>query len=575
MMNSGAALWNTKWFFWSVFCALVGYSLLGCSLVLGSCSFVDLVLYSDQGVSVSFSVLIDSVSVMFTGVVLIIYGSVVLYSSWYMSDEKFKGRFLWLICAFVAFMLILIFSANLVVLMLGWDGLGLTSFLLVCYYESSSSLRAGMLTVLTNRLGDVMILMAIALASCWGDWLVFNMKESANLISLSFLLVVASMTKSAQMPFSAWLPAAMAAPTPVSSLVHSSTLVTAGVYLMIRCSSFCGLCEEMMTVLKLMSVLTMAVAGLSGSVENDFKKVIALSTLSQLSLMMFSVGQGFVWVSFFHLVNHASLKSLLFLSAGVVIHMNKNCQDLRHLGGCWSSLPISSSMMVVSSMSLVGLPFMSGFYSKDLIVELSLNASLDIWLYLFMLLGVLLTSWYSMRNIYSIVTGLNRPSFSESRFCEPWVVVLSYSLLLGCAIFSGGVLSVKVSGVFFIEFVSPMAHVLLLSAPFLGAFLYVTASNLGSVVWWPSLGSFVLSMMNLVGLSWGPVCFVVFECGKKVSSCLDKGWLEEAGPSGVMKVSSKVSQVSQRLQSQYFVKMLGVGMLLLILFFLGLCGSWM
>jgi len=216
--------------------------------------------------------------------------------------------------------------------------------------------------------------------------------------TVTFLLILAAMTKSAQIPFSAWLPAAMAAPTPVSALVHSSTLVTAGVYLLIRFQELMGVNHFLVWV----AVITLVISGLSANYEFDLKKIIALSTLSQLGIMIIALSLGQSELAFFHLISHAMFKSLLFLCAGFYIHRRIDCQDIRFLRKISGSFPLVNTLFVGCSLSLCGFPFLSGFYSKDLILENCFFNEMNWLILLLLFVGALLTFTYSIRLIYYI-----------------------------------------------------------------------------------------------------------------------------------------------------------------------------
>jgi NADH-ubiquinone oxidoreductase chain 5 len=207
------------------------------------------------------------------------------------------------------------------------------------------------------------------------------------------LVIIAAITKRAQMPFSAWLPAAMAAPTPVSALVHSSTLVTAGIYLLIRFNFLIFYNNFILYV----GVLTMLMAGFSANFESDLKKIIALSTLRQLGLMIIIIGLGHMDLSFFHLITHAIFKSLLFLCAGVFIHAYGEVQDVRFISGILNRMPISSFYFIICSMALCGFPFLSGFYSKDLILEMFIIKDINIIFFGLRILATIFTLSYSLR----------------------------------------------------------------------------------------------------------------------------------------------------------------------------------
>nr|URX53066.1 NADH dehydrogenase subunit 5 [Comatermes perfectus] len=364
--------------------------------------------------SVIMTFLFDWMSLSFMGFVFFISSLVILYSDDYMYGDLNINRFILLVLMFVLSMMFLIISPNMISILLGWDGLGLVSYCLVIYYQNVSSYNAGMLTVLSNRVGDVALLMVIAWMINFGSWnyiyyldFLYNSFEM-NLISL--LVVLAAMTKSAQIPFSSWLPAAMAAPTPVSALVHSSTLVTAGVYLLIRFSP--AFSNWLCVFLLLFSGLTMFMSGLGANFEYDLKKIIALSTLSQLGLMIGAVSVGFVGLAFFHLLTHALFKALLFMCAGVIIHTMSNSQDIRFMGNLAFQMPFTSICLSVSSFALCGMPFLAGFYSKDLILEMISFSYINFIGFFLFFVSTGLTVCYSFRLFYYVFCGdFNLSSF--------------------------------------------------------------------------------------------------------------------------------------------------------------------
>ena len=281
-------------------------------------------------------------------------------------------------------MYLLILSPNLIRLLLGWDGLGVTSYLLVIFYQRNKSYNAGMLTAITNRLGDAGLLISISLFLFLGNWNYVYISSFSNIISnlLIYLIIISACTKRAQIPFSAWLPAAMAAPTPVSALVHSSTLVTAGVYLLIRINLI--IVEiNIRYVLLLIGMITMIIAGITAMIEMDIKKIIALSTLRQLGIIILILGIGNPMLSFFHLLSHAFFKAMLFICAGIIIHNMKDYQDIRKIGIRHNNLNFCISIMMVANIRLCGLPFLRGFYSKDLIIEILIIKGKNLFLFFF------------------------------------------------------------------------------------------------------------------------------------------------------------------------------------------------
>nr|YP_010431997.1 NADH dehydrogenase subunit 5 [Abrus yunshanensis]USS62532.1 NADH dehydrogenase subunit 5 [Abrus yunshanensis] len=358
-----------------------------------------------NSVSVTYMIYMDWISMIFSFVVLLISSMVVLYSSVYMGYYSYSSiRFLFLVLLFVMSMLLMILSPNMISIMLGWDGLGLVSYCLVIYYSSVKSFLAGMVTCLINRLGDIGLLISISWIFSYGSWnFIFYMDFFNEMIF--YIIILSSFTKSAQIPFSVWLPAAMAAPTPVSSLVHSSTLVTAGVYLLIRFYKYLMFVNIFLLYVSLMTLL---MSSLCASYEFDLKKIIALSTLSQLGLMMSCLFMGLVDLAFFHLLSHAMFKSLLFLCSGIMIHLMGGCQDIRMMGSICLTMPYTCCCFNISNMALCGFPFLSGFYSKDLIVESMSFQGINVLIFLLMFFSLGLTSFYSVRLFYySILHNFN------------------------------------------------------------------------------------------------------------------------------------------------------------------------
>jgi len=290
-------------------------------------------------------------------------------------------------------MLFLIFVPNLVFLIVGWDGLGLSSFYLIIYYQNQRSLGARIMTLLSNRVGDLCLLIAIGLFFSLGTTFISHIR------ALRLLILTACFTKRAQFPFISWLPAAMAAPTPVSALVHSSTLVTAGVYLIIRFFSPIFQAEKASFIIASISRITIFFSALSGIFETDFKKIIALSTLSQLGFIIFRISQGIKICGFFHLITHAIFKSLLFICAGAIIVLRGHNQDIRRLPK-FNNLVVQRCF-IIARIALIRTPFLVGFYSKDLILEILFQNQSQNW---FLVIIVFLSSWltvaYSIRIMY-------------------------------------------------------------------------------------------------------------------------------------------------------------------------------
>nr|YP_010610883.1 NADH dehydrogenase subunit 5 [Nabicerus dentimus]WAP91704.1 NADH dehydrogenase subunit 5 [Nabicerus dentimus] len=430
---------NNFYYLWSVILFLLSIIFFCVSLYLGLNNlvyFFEYNMYIINSLSLCYLIFLDWVSLSFISVVFFISSMVLFYSMQYMGWMSYSCiRFLFLVLLFVFSMFLMIMSPNLMSILLGWDGLGLVSYCLVIYYSSMKSYLAGLITCLTNRLGDVGLLISICWMISYGSWhFMFYSGVFSHYIYI--LIILSCFTKSAQIPFSCWLPAAMAAPTPVSALVHSSTLVTAGVYLLIRFYSYFYYNMYMIFI----SLITMIMSSICALFEYDLKKIIALSTLSQLGLMMTSLFLGMVDLSYFHLITHAMFKSLLFLCAGIFIYYMNDNQDIRVLGSVCVNLPFTTACFNISSLSLCGIPFLSGFYSKDLIIESSLFNNLNLFMFIFFYISLGLTSGYSLRLFYyTMIYSNNYSSFclfnDNLDYMKVSIFFLTlFSVTIGCLI---------------------------------------------------------------------------------------------------------------------------------------------
>nr|YP_009740453.1 NADH dehydrogenase subunit 5 [Salina celebensis]QID03180.1 NADH dehydrogenase subunit 5 [Salina celebensis] len=498
-----------------------GYSFYFSSNVV----FLEWEIFSLLGSNIIMTILLDWMSLTFMGFVLLISSMVLFYSGNYMEGDKFIYRFIMLVYLFVISMLLLIMSPNMISILLGWDGLGLVSYCLVIYYQNVKSANAGMLTILSNRVGDVAILLSISWMANYGTWNFYFLQlvySDAELMFILCMVVIAAMTKSAQIPFSAWLPAAMAAPTPVSALVHSSTLVTAGVYLLIRFSELLSVSNFMFLV----GVFTMFMSGLGANFETDLKKIIALSTLSQLGVMMMILSLGSSELAFFHLLSHALFKSLLFLCAGSFIHSMGDTQDIRNLGGLEVGLPISSFYFMGCSLSLCGFPFLSGFYSKDSILEFYFLNNMNFFMFLVIVLGTMFTVTYSVRLVYYLFFK-NLGSKSFLHLGESIIMVVPMSVLFILAISAGSAMSWLYFPVNFV--ILPFFFKLLIITLVLMlmgvVYLFMKMNYLYGVVKVKALIHFLGSMWFMPMIS---TTFImpVLKSGNTLLKYLDQGWME-------------------------------------------------
>nr|AMW67924.1 NADH dehydrogenase subunit 5 [Nemoptera coa]WRK67319.1 NADH dehydrogenase subunit 5 [Nemoptera coa] len=514
--------------------------------------FIEWEVLSLMSSTIMMTILLDWMSLLFMSFVLFISSMVIYYSDDYMFGDENLNRFIILVLMFVLSMVFLIISPNLISILLGWDGLGLVSYCLVIYYQNVKSYNAGMITALTNRIGDVALLLSIAWMLNYGSWNYIYyldcMKTDFMMMMISCLIVLAAMTKSAQIPFSSWLPAAMAAPTPVSALVHSSTLVTAGVYLLIR-FNFAFMNTYLSKVLLFLSVLTMFMAGLGANFEFDLKKIIALSTLSQLGLMMSILSMGFYNLAFFHLLSHALFKALLFMCAGSVIHNMKNMQDIRYMGGLINMMPLTCTCLNVANLALCGMPFLAGFYSSDLILEMLLMNEVNLLIFMLYFLSTGLTVCYSMRLMYYSMTGEYNFYSLHSINDGYWLMLKGMLGLLFLAIMGGSLLS---------WLIIPTPNLICL--PFYLKILTLVVSLVGGLLGYElfqfklswdqklmnfyNLTNFLGSMWFMPTLSTSYLNFFSLKIGAMVIKNIDQGWNEYYGAQSIFKIFTNYSQMN-------------------------------
>nr|QTZ20374.1 NADH dehydrogenase subunit 5 [Spodoptera depravata] len=504
---------------------------------------------SFNSLSIVMSILLDWMSLLFMMFVFLISSVVIYYSKSYMSSELNLSRFIILVLLFVFSMMLLIISPNIISILLGWDGLGLVSYCLVIYYQNLKSYNAGMLTALSNRIGDVFILIVISWMLNYGSWnYVFYLEFMNNdweMMMISSMIIIAAMTKSAQIPFSSWLPAAMAAPTPVSALVHSSTLVTAGVYLLIRFNMML-LDMYMLKLLLLLSGLTMFMAGISANYEFDLKKIIALSTLSQLGLMMSILSMGLPDLAFFHLLTHAMFKALLFMCAGVIIHMMNDMQDIRFMGGISLYIPLTSLCMNISNMALCGIPFLAGFYSKDLILELVSFSNLNMLVFFLYYFSTGLTMFYSFRlMMYLMVNDYNLLSIFNL-YDEDYIMLKSMFILLFMSIISGSFLSWMIFSYPYMIYLPMNLKMMVIYVSLIGMILGYFISNMSiysinKFLMTYNLSNFLCLMWFMPNLSTYGLSYYFLNLGQSLLKNIDMGWSEIYSGFGMMQVIKKYS----------------------------------
>ncbi|YP_009170639.1 NADH dehydrogenase subunit 5 (mitochondrion) [Phlebotomus papatasi] len=534
--------------------------------------FIEWEIINLGSLNIVMTLILDWMSLMFMSFVLLISSLVIFYSKDYMGEDKNINRFIILVLMFVCSMMLLIISPNLVSILLGWDGLGLVSYCLVIYFQNVKSYNAGMLTALSNRLGDVAFLLAIAWMLNYGSWnyiyYLDMMNKDMEMFIIGGLIMLAAMTKSAQIPFSSWLPAAMAAPTPVSALVHSSTLVTAGVYLLIRFSNLL-LSLSVSKILLLISGLTMFMAGLGANYEFDLKKIIALSTLSQLGLMMSILSFGYMKLAFFHLLTHALFKALLFMCAGAIIHNMINNQDIRFMGCLSGLMPMTVMCMSVANLALCGMPFLAGFYSKDLILEIVYSNVFNLSVFMLFVVSTGLTVMYSFRLVFYALTGMMNIFSYHPMNDSSWVMLKSMTGLLVMAVIGGSMLMWVMFPTPYMICLPSSLKMLTLEICILGGLLGYLISNVSLFFFnkafiYFKMSWFLGSMWFMPTLSTLGMIFYPLKLGYYLIKNLDQGWSEYFGGQNLYKLAVMNSSMIEKMQNNY----LKIYLLLMFIWFL-------
>lgn len=493
------------------------------------------------------TLIIDPLGLIFSCTVIIISANVLKFSTVYIKDDKFINRFTVLVLLFVLSINILIFLPHLIILLIGWDGLGIVSFILVIYYQNPKSLAAGIVTALTNRIGDVTLLLAIAWTLNQGHWNILHIWTLDENIYQILAILVAAITKRAQIPFSSWLPAAIAAPTPVSALVHSSTLVTAGVFLLIRFYDFISSAWWFTPMLLLVAVSTTLIAGLRATTECDIKKIIALSTLSQLGIIIAAIGLNIVHLAFFHIVTHALFKALLFVCAGRFIHSHIHRQDLRWMGNLTRQMPTASSCLIMANLALCGFPFISGFYSKDIIVEASIFYHHNLLIVILILLAVGLTSFYSIRFRLCVIWGTSNCGphiYLEERnsLTTPILTLASISVISGAIIIWVTPIKQEIITIPLYQKLMPLVLVIVGASI---AWLISTSKqkNDSILIHFPLNHYASCIIWFLVPLSSQFVINLPMYISHNYLKLVDQSWLEILGGQGIHNISIKTSNI--------------------------------
>ena len=565
---------------------------------------------SSGNFKVDWSINIDPLSSIMLVVITSVSSLVHLYSIGYMSHDPSKPRFMSYLSLFTFAMLMLVVSDNFFQLFFGWEGVGLCSYLLIGFwYKKNSANNAAIKAFLVNRVGDFGLAIGIFLIFNYFGTVNYDevfakvAEQSAkeinflglnvNLITLiSLTLFIGAMGKSAQFLFHTWLPDAMEGPTPVSALIHAATMVTAGVFLVVRCSPIFEYSQVALNFVAVIGMITAVFAASVALVQNDIKKIIAYSTCSQLGYMFFAAGVGAYHVAIFHLFTHAFFKALLFLGAGSVIHAFKDEQDIRKMGGVWKKIPYTWALMLVGTLALTGFPFLSGFYSKDAIIEFAYFKNSNVGYYA-MTVGIVtafLTAIYSWRLFFKTFHGKynNLDIPIEKTHESPVVMLIPLIFLALGALFAGYSFKELLIGHHYLDFwkksiffLKEIEHLhlpfwLLFSTPILvviaipiSYFLYVKNTDILSGV-----RKFNEPLYNFLLNKWyfDELYEAIFVKPLKLVGSFfwkkgDQNTIDRFGPDGFSKIIKYFSNKAVKFQSGYiydyaFVMLLGLSFLL-------------
>jgi len=503
--------------------------------------------------SFSFPLIFDTVGTLTASTIFFISANVIKFATLYIKLDQFIPRFTHIILLFVTSINLLVFLPRLPTILLGWDGLGLTRYLLVIYYQNAKSLSRGIITALTNRLGDATILIAIALILNSNQWYYSHLWNNKFFFYIRCLILVARLTKSAQIPFSRWLPAAIAAPTPVSALVHSSTLVTAGIFLQIRFSDFIFCHQKINSLVLFIRAITILIAGLAATIEYDIKKIIALSTLSQLSIIITSLAINFPSIAIFHLITHAIFKALIFICVGTFINTHAHNQDIRLIINLRKQIPLTTSCFLVANLSLCAIPFLAGFYSKDLIIELLFISPLNLISMLLILIAIGITTAYALRLLILLIwksssrIPINK-IFDATLFINQPTLILTIGAILSGAILNWLLFPIA-SPTYLTSSIKLITIIIIIISFSLTWIISTPISSLLPIeITFPTLSEITRSIWFLTPIS---SQFIIHHLNKGhfFLKVIDHGWLESVSAQGIHQTLLFYSKTLQPFQA--------------------------